>query len=241
MADAGTLLPSSNAGYFANGNKILNEAVPAGTRILVYRNLAGLFSYVEPNSENSALRSVTLFSSDHGIWGSSSFPGAYLGDWTVMVDIVNWYRSTTSYTPVPALLQGESPYFFPYNHLGPYSQNGFTRISNAPQSGEASAAFGLNLRGYVQGTVLALNWDEGERTTSFVNVQIVNNASYQYYWYTWDGWFDGYLDPGTYHVTIAEWKSNEGHVPISFVLDVTRGQEGGSLNFILVERQIPIS
>jgi len=239
-ADAGSLNPSSNSGYFANGKKIVNEAVPAGTKVLTYIDLAGAFSYVEPSSPNSALRSATLFSSDHGIWGSSSLPGAYSGAWTVMVDIVNWCRSTSFYPPVPALLQGESPYFFPYDHLGPYSQNGFTRISNAPQGGEASAAFGLDLRGYVKGTVLALNWDGDPRTTSLATLQIVNNSSYQYYWYTWDGWFDGYLDPGTYQVTITEWRSNEGHLPVSFVLEVTPGQQSESLNFILVESQIPI-
>jgi len=240
MADAGTLLPSSNSGYFADGIKIMKEAVPAGTKILVYKNLAGMFGYVEPSSENSALRSATLFSSDHGIWGSSSLPGGYSGDWTVMVDIVNWYRSGAYYTPAPALLQGESPYFFPYNHLGPYSQKGLIEISNVPQTGEASAILGLELRGYIKGTVLALNWEENTRTASLATLQIVDNSSYQYYWYTWDGWFDGYLDPGTYHVTITEWKNNEGYAPVSFVLEVTRGQQEASLNFILVESQIPI-
>ena len=157
-----------------------------------------------------------------------------------MVDVVNWSQAASSYPPVPALLQGESPYFFPYNHLGPYSQNGFIRISNAPLTGEASVAFELDLRGYVQGTILEMNWDDATRTASLVNLQIEDNSSYQYYWYTWDGWFDGYLNPGDYQVTIRDWSNNQGYLPVKFVLNVSPGEQSRSLNFILTESQIPI-
>lgn len=239
-SDAGVLLPSSGTGFFANGKKIMNEAVPAGTSILMYKNLAGLFGYVDPSGGTSNIRSATLFSTDHGIWGRTAHPGGYSGDWTVMVDTVNWYRPIVASPPIPALLQGESPYFFPYNHLGPYAQNGFTRISNAPQSGEASAEFELDRRGYIQGLILGMNWDDDVRTTSWVTLQIVDNSSYQYYWYTWDGWFDGYLNRGTYQVTVTEWAHNEGHVQVGFVLNVSPGEEAASNNFILAESQIPI-
>lgn len=244
-SDAGTLPGiSSSAGYFANGNKIENEALPAGTTILTYKNLAGSFDYVDPNSPIENVRTVTLFSGDHGIWGRSLQAGGYSGDWTVMVDVVNWYpniTSTSRYPPVPGLLQGESPYFFPYNHLGPYAQNGFPRVSNAPLFGEASAEFELDLRGYIQGTILGMNWDNEVRTMSWTSLQIVDNSGYQYYWYTWDGWVDGYLNPGTYQVTIKEWASNQGHVPMKFVLQVSPGEQGRSqINSILVESNIPI-
>ena len=242
------LIPSS-AGFFANGNKILNEAVPAGTTLLTYRNLAGSFNYIEPNSPIANIRTVTLFSGDHGIWGRSPNGGGYSGDWTVMVDLVNWYpniTSTSRYPPVPGLLQGESPYFFPYNHLGPYAQNGFPTVPlfrsvfNAPLSGKASAEFELDLRGYVQGTILGLNWENDVRTMSWTSLQVVDKSGYQYYWYTWDGWVDGYLNPGTYQATITEWATNQGHAPIKFVLPVSAGQRARALNFILVESNIPI-
>ena len=126
-SDAGILLPSSNVGFFANGKKIIDQALPAGTTLLTYRDLAGLFSYVDPSSATSRIRIATLFSTDHGIWGSGAYVGSYFGSWTVMVDFVNWYRPTVAYPPAPALLQGESPYFFPYNHLGPYAQQGFVQ------------------------------------------------------------------------------------------------------------------
>ena len=244
-SDIGTLfgrgLSSSNSeGFFANGVKLVNQAVPAGTYILTYKNLAGSFTYVEPNSQISSIRTATLFSSNHGIWGRSSIPGGYSGDWTVMVDVVNWYQSTSMYPPVHGLLQGESVFFFPYNHLGPYSENGFVRVSNAPLSGEASAIFEMDLRGYIQGTVLGMNWDDATRTLSWASLQIEDNSSYQYYWYTMDGLFDGYLNPGTYQVTIREWVSNEGYIPISFALNVSPGEQSRSLNFILTESQIPI-
>jgi hypothetical protein len=85
-----------------------------------------------------------------------------------------------------------------------------------------------------------MNWDDATRTVSWANLQIEDNSSYQYYWYTWDGWFDGYLNAGSYEVTIREWTGNQGHLPIKFVLNVSPGEQSRSLNFILEESQIPI-
>jgi hypothetical protein len=248
-SDGGLLSPSSNVGYFASSSvnnvpekatiKLLNQAVPAGTDLLTYKDLAGLHSYVDPSS-TTGVRSAVVFSSDYGIWGSGTFPGSYFGSWTVMVDFVNWYRPTLAYPPAPALLQGESPYFFPYNHLGPYAQNGLPLVLNAPLSGEASAEFEVDRRGYIQGIVLGLNWDDETRTMSWVTVKIVDSSGYQYYWYTWDGWFDGYLDPGPYHFTVTEWNHNEGHQQLAFVLNVNPGEQNGALDYILPETGMPI-
>ena len=238
-SDAGLLLPSSDVGFFANGVKILNQPIPAGTTLLQYVDLAGLYSYVDPSSATSRLESV-VFSTDHGIWGNGVFSGAYNGPWTVMVDFVDWYRPTVAYPPVPALLQGESPYFFPYNHLGPYAQNGFLSVSNAPLSGEASAEFEVDKRGYEQGIILGMNWDDETRTMSWVTVEFVDSTGYQYYWYSWDGWFDGYLNPGPYQMTITEWKQNEGHVQLKNTLIVNTGERNTALDYILEESQIPI-
>ena len=243
-SDAGILLPSSNVGFFANGKKIISQALPAGTTLLTYRDLAGLFGYVEPSSATSRIRMATLFSTDHGIWGGGAYVGSYSGSWTVMVDFVNWYRPTVAYPPPPALLQGESPYFFPYNHLGPYAQQGyspgFDLILNAPLSGEASAEFEVDRRGYIQGIILGMNWDDQTRTMSWVTVETVDSSGYQYYWYTWDGWFDGYLNPGTYQTTITEWNHNEAHQQIMFTLNVNQGEQNDALNYILEESQMPI-
>jgi len=238
-SDAGILIPSSDTGFFVNGQKILNQPVPAGTTLLQYKDLAGLFSYVDPSSATARLES-TLFSTDHGIWGNGVFSGAYDGPWTVMVDFVNWYRPTFAYPPAPALLQGESPYFFPYNHLGPYAQNGYLSISNAPLSGEASAEFEVDKRGYEQGIILGMNWDDETRTMSWVTIQFVDNTGYQYYWYSWDGWFDGYLNPGPYQMTVTEWKQNEGHLQLKTTLNVNTGERNTALDYILEESQIPI-
>jgi hypothetical protein len=239
-SDAGILLRSSGVGFFANGQKIRNQALPTGTTLLTYKDLAGLFSYVDPSSSATGVRTATIFSADHGIWGSGSFPGSYAGSWTVMVDFVNWSRPTSVYPPAPALLQGESPYFFPFNHLGPYAQRAFALVLNAPLSGEASAEFEVDRRGYIQGTVLGMSWDDATRTMSWVTVKVVDSSGYQYYWYTFDGWFDGYLDPGTYQTTVTEWKHNEGHQQLAFTLNVNQGEQNGALNFILAETQIPI-
>jgi hypothetical protein len=111
---------------------------------------------------------------------------------------------------------------------------------NAPLSGEASAEFEVDRRGYVQGTVLGMNWVDQTRTMSWVRVEIVDSSGYQYYWYTWDGWFDGYLDPGTYQTTIKEWNHNEGHQQLLLTLNVNQGEQNNGLSFILLETQIPM-
>jgi hypothetical protein len=226
FSDAGVLVPSSQAGFFANGVKLLSQPVPAGTQILEYVDLAGLFSYSEPSGGTARVSSAVLFSPDHGIWGLSTHPGSYSGEWTVMVDVVNWYLPNAFYPPAPALLQGESPFFYPYNHLGPYEQAGYARIPNAPQGGGASVEFELDQRGYVQGLVLGMDWDDATRTMSWVSLQI-NSGSTSYKWYTWDGWFDGYLDPGTYQVLVTEWTNRaESHQTQQLMLAVSEGQRG---------------
>jgi hypothetical protein len=247
FSDAGAAIPRSDAGFFADGTKLLRRPVPAGTTTLQYFDLAGLFTYVEPNagttglSGSAGVRTVTLFSADHGIWGSSDHPGAYGGTWTVMVDFVNWSTLTSNYPPVPGLLQGESPYYYPYNHLGPYEQRSFTHIQNAAQGGEASAEFELDLRGHVSATVLGLNWDQTPRTLSWASVTFRNGAG-SYYWYTWDGWFDGYLDAGTYQETVTEWTTaQEGHLSQTLNVTVNEGQGGGVQSITLNESGIPIS
>jgi len=239
FSDAGVLVPTSNAGFFANGVKLLSKPVPAGTQILEIVNLAGLYSYSEPSGGSARVSSAILFSPDHGIWGLSTHPGSYTGEWTVMVDIVNWYLPDKFYPPPPALLQGESPFFYPYNHLGPYEQAAYAKIPNAPQGGGASIEFELDLRGYVQGLVLGMDWDDATRTMSWTSVQI-KSGSTSYNWYTWDGWFDGYLDPGTYQERVTEWTNRaEGHQTQELMLAVSEGQRG-TQTIILSETGIAI-
>ncbi len=241
FSDGGALNPTSNSGFFADGTKLLQQPVPAGTMTLEYSDLAGVLGYVEPSTGGESVRAATLFSPDHGVWGRSDHPGSYSGQWTVMVDLVNWYFPKSYYPPVPALLQGESPFFFPYNHLGPYLQRTYTQIPNAMQGSQASVEFELDLRGYVQGIVLGLDWNDAARTVSWATIPF-KVGSTTYYWYTWDGWFDGYLDPGDYQTAVTEWTSrDEGHKSIGLDLTVSAGQINRATIVTLEESQIPIA
>jgi len=247
-SDAGTLVPSSNAGFFSDkfvmddSYKLLRHAIPAGTQTLNYISLAGLFSYVEPSTGGAGVQSATLFSPDHGIWGRSTHDGSYVGSWRIMVDFVNWYSPSAFYPPVPALLQGESPSptYFPYNHLGPFRQQGYTGIPNAALGGEASVEFELDLRSYVQGVVYGIDWNDAARTISWASVELKTDEA-EYRWYTWDGWFDGYLDPGDYRVTVSEWTTqNEGHNSYQFDLNAGTGQVNRAFSITLFQTGIPI-
>jgi hypothetical protein len=240
FSDGGTLVPNSQSGFFADGKKLLQQPIPAGTRTLEYESLAGLVGYVEPSTGGASVRTATLFSPDHGVWGRSTHPGSYTGTWLVMVDMVNWYLPDSYYPPVPALLQGESPYFFPYNHLGPYSQGTYTIIPNTRLGSEASVEFELDLRGYVSGEVLGADWSDETRTISWASIQLQANST-TYYWYSLDGWFDGYLDPGQYPVYITEWTSRgEGHLTYQTNIYVSPGQGNRALIVTLDESGIPI-
>jgi hypothetical protein len=116
----------------------------------------------------------------------------------------------------------------------------YTKISNAPQGGEASAEFELDLRGYVSGIVLGMDWDHDDRTASWTSITFAGQGA-SLYWYTWDGWFDGYLDPGSYHATFTEWTgANQGHLSRSLDLAVSQGQASSITNVILDESGIPI-
>jgi hypothetical protein len=250
FSDVSQTLPQpSHVGFFANEKSLIDPAthqmkpsgIPAGTKDLTYIDLAGTYKYTEIGSSGVELH--TIFSFDHGVWGNSGYySGAYSGPWTVMVDVVNWYQPNVFSRPVPGLLQGESPYYFPYNHLGPYAQNGYEIISNSPLGGEASVIFELDLRGLIQGTILAMNWYYQDRTASWIKLQFIpNSSSYQYYWYSWDGFFDGYLDPGVYQLTVTEWIRNEGHYAVQLTLVVSPGEISESTSIILQESGIPIT
>jgi hypothetical protein len=261
FSDISPILPRPfHVGFFADDKSLIDPnpnlqqlipfGIPAGTKDLTYVDLAGTYQYTDPGSSGVELH--TIFSFDHGVWGNSGYSqysGSYNGPWTVMIDVVNWYQPNAFYPPVPGLLQGESPYYFPYNHLGPFSQNGYEIISNAPLGGEASAIFELDLRGLIQGTILAMNWVNQDREASWIRLEFVSNSSLyphqlfpnQYYWYSLDGFFDGYLDPGVYQLTVTEWIHNEGHYAVQLTLTVTPGEISESTTIILQESGIPIT
>lgn len=237
-SNPGTL--ASNVGLFADGEQVLMKTVPAGTKQLECLSLAGLLGYVEPSIGGAGVQAATLFSPDHGVWGRSIYAGSYTGSWLIMVDFVNWYLPHQYYPPVPALLQGESPFFYPYNHLGPYRQEMYTMIPNVALGGEASVIFELDLRSYVQGTVHAIDWNGATRTVSWASIELTTGEK-SCHWYTWDGWFDGYLDPGQYQAVVREWTAqNEGHNIYQFDLNAGTGQVNRASTIVLNLTGVPI-
>ena len=237
-SNAGSL--TSNAGLFADGKQVLQDAIPDGTWKLECAGLAGLIGYVEPSIGSAGVQAATLFSPNYGVWGRSTYAGSYTGQWLVMVDFVNRYLPDRFYPPVPALLQGEYAFFLPYNHLGPYRQQAYTSIPNVVLGGEASIVFELDLRSYVQGTVHGLDWNDATRTISWVSIEFKTDQT-TYHWYSWDGWFDGYLDPGEYLTTVTEWTNrNEGHEFYEFRIDAGTGQINRAFTITLGLTGIPI-
>ncbi len=243
--EIGTLLPGSDAGIFANGVRVSNAGaatppISAGTRAVEIRHLAGLFGYTDLSGGTSAVQRATLFSPDHGVWGRTTQAGAYFGRWLVTIDMVNWYLPNRFYPPVPALLQGESPSLFSYNHLGPFALRRAIEIPNNQIGSDISVAFELDQRGYVQGTVQGLTWSDEFRTMSWAAIEM-RGGTRTYLTYTWDGFYDAYLDAGEYSFTVYEWtKAGEGHMPATVSVRVSDGQFQQGLNFYLLRSEVPI-
>jgi len=214
--DAGAIDP--NAGFFADNTKILlaggRISIPKGTRTIEYRNLAGIYHYTElltGTEKIQALKRAQLFSPDYGVWGSISNGRGYRGDWTVKIDIVNWYIGAQEFGPAPsALLQGESSFLFPYNHLGPYESRSSMIIPNTHLGGHSSIVIGLDLRAYVLGHIYSFSWFDELVTTSWASVEMRREKE-SYATYSFDGFYDAYLPQGVYdfsvsYITRAGWE-----------------------------------
>ena len=130
-----------------------------------------------------------------GYFPNAGISGApdYQGGWTVEVDFVNWYASSNYNPPVVGLLLGESYHIIPgttaksglslaedaalsptytghslmANHLGPYSQQGI-QISNAHDSGEASAILEVDSNGLLTSSAITFNLSNQLRLLSSV-------------------------------------------------------------------------
>jgi hypothetical protein len=244
--DAGAALQVNDAGFFVDGKKIglaggSTPPIPAGTQIVEYKRLAGLFSYSDP-SLTEALRRLIRFPFDHGVWGSSIQPldGSYNGDWKIIVELVNWYYASKFYPPAPALLQGEThitmlTLLLPYNHLGPFEMKKPVTIPNVMLGEEKSIIIGLDQRGYLSGLVTFLNvYDEG-RVVSWALIE-AKKENEVYSIFSWDGIFEMYLPAGTYTINVIK----EGLKLESITINVSEGSEI-SYDFLLtpIEFNIP--
>ena len=228
--DFGAANPKSEStGFFADGRKIVlaggGVSIPKGTMVLQYRNLAGLYRYSElltGNERLQAIKRAQLFSPDYGVWGSV-LGKEYRRNWNLKIDIVNWYLGEDEFHPAPAaLLHGESSFLFPYNHLGPYEPKTDMIIPNVPVGGEASVAVALDLRAYIQGHVYSINWFEEVRMESWVSVQMRKGREFQRF-YSFDGFYDAYLSPGSYEFKLSITPLSKGEVAVTRSLFLSDG------------------
>jgi hypothetical protein len=173
------------------------------------------------------------------------------------------------YTPVTGLLMGESFHIIPGttatsgisymedmalgehgasfalghsmapNHLGPYAQQGVWAINNAPNSGEASAIYEVDLNGYLTGQALAFTWSNEFRPISWYTAQVVGADGATFNLYTSDGIYEGFLTPGDYKLTLA----GPGLTAQTISLSISAGQSGGvgsGVSLYLEQSNIPV-
>jgi hypothetical protein len=242
--DAGTM--DSKAGFFADQQKIRfsggKTSIPKGTKILEYRNLAGLYQYTElltGPERLQALRRAQLYSPDYGIWGSIENGKGYRGSWTVKIDVVNWYLGGQLFHPAPAgLLQGESPALFSYNHLGPYQPKMNVSIPNTALGGHASIVIGLDLRAYVRGHIYSANWFDEMRTASWATIEM-KKGNMMYRTYSLDGFYDAYLPDGAYGFRVSQKASIKGDVTANRTIVLSDGANFVGEDFFLETQAAP--
>jgi hypothetical protein len=244
--EAGLTQDPANPSYLRSMDPIHRDPtlvwyVPAGTTDLEVK-LAGIPTYFDPIFTNAATEGIT----------GAPF---YEGTWTLEVDTVNWYRAQDFYPPVLALLQGESYHIlceepYPYgwtgealsaNHLGPFSQAARWVIPNTRIDSEISAIYSVDLNGYIQGEVLAMTWSDEARSASWIRVA-ASNSRFDFATYSLDGFFDMYLVPGSYSLSLTEWTTrSEGHHFVTTDVTVGSGSELESFRFILDQSRIPLN
>jgi len=207
----------AGSGFFADGAKVAFAGcsvppIPAGAKRVEYLRLAGLFGYTDPSSGAERRRAATLFPTDQGVWGRARAPmaGSYGGGWTVVVELTNWYRPSGFYPPVPGLLQGELHLtnltaLLPYNHLGPFELRHRARIEGADLGSGASLAIVLDERAYLSGLVYGFNWKGLPRTASWaaISIESIEAGGPKRHVYTFDGFFDSYVEPGILRATVS--------------------------------------
>jgi hypothetical protein len=123
------------------------------------------------------------------------------------------------------------------NLLGPYSQEGVWQISNAHNSGEASAIFEVDLNGFVSGSIVGFTYAGDFRTISWGSVVVVGaSGATLAQGYSIDGLVGAYLPPGQYKFTV----SVPGYAPQTISYSVTSGQSSTGVNVYLQQNQIPV-
>ena len=103
-----------------------------------------------------------------------------------------------------------------------------SRTHTAPTGGEASAVFKLDKRGYIEGQLLGFTNDNQLRTISWAQVD-AKTSSYNITQYSWDGYYEMYLDPGIYNITLAI----EGYNALQTNVSISPGQVSTGFSFQL--------
>jgi hypothetical protein len=158
----------------------------------------------------------------------------------------NWYPPSPP--NLEGLLEGDSFHTIPgdpagplgyvgdayrSNGLGPYAQRLVWRIPNAQLSSETSAIFELDKRGFLSGNILGFTWSNDMRTQSWVTVQAKpTNGSLTFTGWSWDGYYDMYLDPGDYKLQLIAWQGNQGYATISSSIHISDGQSSGLIFYL---------
>jgi hypothetical protein len=230
---------------------VKTDVVPDNTTTVIVLIAGAGRRYIEPDWYNVVPKNRDMYNG-YGIAGSKYLGGDYFYSepWTVEVDVVNCYYSNAWYPPPPGLLMGESyhiiagvegPYGnqWSFNHLGPFEQRTVWTVPNAPLSGEASVYYELDLRGLVSGLVYGFTYSNGIRPISWASAEAVGESG-TFTVYTYDGYYEMYLSPGSYTLTVTEWPGGAGHEIASAPITVSEGQLVTGFSFTLEESHIPI-
>jgi hypothetical protein len=201
---------------------------------------------------NSYTGSYTVEVDFMNIYPNATFKGVFQGV-TAPITIPGQPDPTNWYPPVVGLLEGDSFHTIPgstagpfgftgsslaLNGLGPYAQRGPWVLPNAHLGAEASGIFEVDKRGYISGNIYGFTYSNELRTVSWGSVTAVGaqGANATFSSYSWDGFYDMYLDPGSYAFTIAV----PGYNSVSSSVTISSGQATSGVTFQLERSNIPV-
>jgi hypothetical protein len=161
-------------------------------------------------------------------------------------DARNWYP------PVQGLLEGDSFHTIPgaspdvfgftgnslaANGLGPYAQRMVWEVPNGHLGSEVSVVYELDMRGFISGNIYGFTWSDELRPASWGSVVFASaTGNLTLTSWSYDSYYDGYLDPGQYQMTV----NVPGYTPVTAPVTISDGQSSTGVTFQLERNNIPI-
>jgi hypothetical protein len=115
-------------------------------------------------------------------------------------------------------------------------------VPNGHLGSEVSVVYELDKRGYISGNIYGFTWSDELRPFSWGSVVFASAAgNLTFTSYSWDAFYDGYLDPGQYEMSVIAWSpAGQAYTVVKAPVTISDGQSTTGVTFQLERSNIPI-